>query len=293
MHSNNYYEILGVSKDASADEIKKAYRKLSLQYHPDRNPEGEEMFKKVAEAYEHLGDAEKRKAYDSPNPFGRFAGNRNPNDIFTEGFPGMDDFLNQFFGGGAHFGRNKSGRFYQKGGDVHINLTLTTKEVYLGVNKTVHYSRMVKGKDVNETQNIAIPKGCDNGTILKLRGAGNSPLTLNGEDNPEHYGDLLVVITIAKDSFYKEDLNLIYELDINPIELMLGMEHIIKHYDGDIKVNIPEKVNVSNYLRVAGKGFKNGFQVGDLLIRLIIQNNLDLSEDLKEKLKEFKETKTN
>jgi curved DNA-binding protein len=282
-HKNNYYEILGVSKDASPDDIKKAYRKLSMQYHPDRNPDGEEMFKKVAEAYEILGDETKRKAYDNPNPFGR-------GTFGEEMFSGsMDDFLSNFFGG--NFGRRDRAKYFHKGTDVRINLHVKTKDIYFGTTHTVSYNRQVNGKYIPETQNITIPQGCDNGTTLKLRRGGNGPQ--NGQDDPELYGDLLIFIIVEKDEFLKDEMNLVYEMAVDPIDLIVGKKQLVNHYDGDLIINIPEKVNPNFFLRVEGKGFKQGTFKGDLMIKLVVENNIDVPEELKNQLRQFKESKTN
>jgi DnaJ-class molecular chaperone len=278
MHSNNYYDILGVSKDASANDIKKAYRKLSMQYHPDRNPEGEEMFKKIADAYETLSDETKRKAYDNPNPFGR--GSFAHEDVFGGS---VEDIFNMF---GHHFRTGRRSAFFAKGTDIRVQLTVKTRDVYFGTTHSIQYNRNVKGKYIPENQIITIPQGCDNGTTLKLRRGGNGPVT--GDDNPELYGDLLIFIVVEPDEFVKDEMNLVHEVVVDPIDLLIGKKHLVKHYDGDLIVNIPEKVSPNFFLRVEKKGFKSGELVGDLMLRLVVENQTDLTEELKEKLREFK-----
>jgi molecular chaperone DnaJ len=128
---NNYYEILGVSKDATQDDIKKAYRKLAIQYHPDKNPEGGEKFKQVAEAYSVIGDDEKRKQYDYQlsNPFS--SGNFGGGNPFNDG--SIDDIINQMFGG----------RFsnQQKSPEKIITVQLGVLDSYRGITKTITYNR--------------------------------------------------------------------------------------------------------------------------------------------------------
>jgi DnaJ-class molecular chaperone len=285
MHTNNYYEILQVSKDASQDEIKKAYRKLSMEYHPDRNPDGEDKFKLINEAYETLGNEEKRKAYDNPNPFGQRFSHGNP-------FSNMDDIISSFFDGSFSAGFSTGRRqFFVRGADIRINLMVKTKDVYLGTTHTIKYARTIKGKVYHETKTITIPYGCDNGAVLRLRTGGNGPAS--GDDIPENYGDLLIHIHVEKDTFIKDELNLIYDMEIDPIDLLIGKEEVVHHYDGDLKVTIPPKVNPNYFLRVQGKGFKHGHQEGDLMIRLSIKNDIEVSEALKQQLKQFKETKAN
>ena len=132
----NYYEILGVSKESTPEEIKKAYRKLSLQYHPDKNPDGEETFKEIAEAYSILSDNEKRAKYDR--------GGSSLEDLF--GGHGGDpfDIFKQFFGG--HGGQNpfaQTQRRTRRGGDLKINLTLSLEECYFGLEKDIKIKRRV------------------------------------------------------------------------------------------------------------------------------------------------------
>jgi molecular chaperone DnaJ len=286
MHTNNYYEILGVSKDASAEDIKKAYRKVAMQHHPDRNPgdaKAEEKFKEAAEAYETLSDENKRKQYDNPNQgFNGFHG-------FQGGFTfdgHMEDIINQFF-----HGRFNGPKRNPRGTDIRVNLTIKTRDVYMGTQQTIRYKRMVNGQLVQEEQVITLPASCDNGTTLKLQRAGNG--LSSGEDTPESYGDLLIFIIVEKDEFYKDEWNLVYDLTIDAVDLLIGKEILVKHYDGILKVNIPENINPNHFLRVQGKGIKNGSYVGDMLIRCHLNNDIKLPDDVKQKLKEYKESQAN
>jgi len=126
---NNYYEILGVSKDATQDEIKKVYRKLAIQYHPDRNPEGDEKFKEIARAYDTLGDENKRKEYDNQlnNPFAGGGNNMS-----------YEDLINQMFGGqrGNPFGSNQRRK---SAPDKIIKVQVTPIESYRGIDKKIQY----------------------------------------------------------------------------------------------------------------------------------------------------------
>jgi molecular chaperone DnaJ len=129
---NNYYEILGVSKDATQEEIKKAYRKLAIQYHPDKNPEEGDKFKDISRAYDTIGDETKRKQYDAQlnNPFASRGGG-NP---FNEG--SMEDILNQMFGGGQNPFRQQ-----QRKPEKLIEVQLGVLECYTGINKVINFSR--------------------------------------------------------------------------------------------------------------------------------------------------------
>ncbi|MBR4802504.1 MAG: DnaJ domain-containing protein, partial [Bacteroidales bacterium] len=158
----DYYEVLGVSKDASADEIKKAYRKLALQYHPDRNPgdkAAEEKFKEAAEAYDVLSDENKRKRYDqfgfAADQAGGFSGGgfsvedifRNFGDIFgghfSGGSGGFGDIFGDFFGGGG----SASGHRVERGSDIRIRLKLTLEEIMTGVDKKVKINKLAPCPD--------------------------------------------------------------------------------------------------------------------------------------------------
>jgi molecular chaperone DnaJ len=139
--SKDYYGILGVTKESTDKEIKKAYRTLSKKYHPDKNPddkESEDKFKEVAEAYSILSDKEKRNNYDR---FGDPSGQ--PQNPF--GDMGMDDIFSQFFGGGRNpFGGRGGGRQRVKGGDIRVNIKMTLEEMYSGVHKKIKYRRNKK-----------------------------------------------------------------------------------------------------------------------------------------------------
>ena len=142
----DYYEILGVSKDANESDIKKSYRKLSKQYHPDLNPnnkEAEEKFKDIAEAYSVLSDSEKRSNYDR---FGSADGRGNP-----FGGMDMDDIFYSFFGGGNPFGGGQRQKRRRKGNDIRINIKVSLEDLFNGVHKKIKYRKNNKCSDCNNT----------------------------------------------------------------------------------------------------------------------------------------------
>ena len=142
--SKDYYNILGVNKDANESEIKKSYRKLSKKYHPDVNPdnkEAEDKFKEIAEAYSVLSDSEKRSNYDR---FGSADGRGNP-------FGDMDDIFSQFFGGGNPFGGRQRQSRRRKGNDIRVNIKLSLEDLYSGVNKKIKYRKTNKCSECNNT----------------------------------------------------------------------------------------------------------------------------------------------
>lgn len=291
----NPYEIFGIEKTATQEEIKKKYRELSLRYHPDRNPEGEEMFKKINEANSIIGDPEKRKQYDtqgsnpfgSRNPFGGGFGRRPQYNHFEH--EDLGDIFESFFNR-THtntYGRRHGG--FARGADIRLNIEVTVRESYLGSKKTFTYKRSTANGMVTETQTFEIPKGCDNGTMLKMAGAGSQANIDGGQP-----GDLILIIVLINDQFSKEDQDLHYTVNFDPIDLLIGKDLKIPHYDGEMKVTIPPYVNPMSLVRVKGKGFEGGpfsKERGDLYIRMNIVNTTLVPDELKTILKTFKETK--
>ena len=257
---NNYYEILGVSKGASQDDIKKAYRKLSKKYHPDMEGGDDEMFKKINEAYSVVGDEQKRKEYDNPR--------RSFEDLFNGGSFGgewADDFINNFFNGGHNHRR-------MRGSDIKLDVTISLKEAYMGSEKEVTYYRMTS--DYNEemrTIKVKIPKGADDGMMFRVSQGGN-----HGE---RMAGDLIIIVNIGFDGKYeKEGINIIYYEEINPVEILLGKETIVDLFDSKIKLRIPSCVNVNVPMRVRGKGFDSRYGRGDLFVKFRVVTPKELTD---------------
>ena len=256
---NNYYEILGVSKGASQNDIKKAYRKLSKQYHPDMEGGNDAKFKEINEAYSILGDETKRREYDNPR--------RSFEDLFGGGFNqwGAEDIFRDFFNGGNTHRRTR-------GSDIKVDLTITVKESMLGGDKEVSYYRM--GSDFTEekrTIKFKIPKGSDDGVMFRISGGGNM-----GDRMP---GDLIIIINIGFDGTYeKEGNNLIYYQEINPIEILTGKEITVDLFEGKIKLRVPSCVNVNVPMRVRGKGFQSRFGRGDLYVKFRVITPKELTD---------------
>tara|TARA_Y100001937_G_scaffold53375_2_gene73614 strand:+ start:3108 stop:4055 length:948 start_codon:yes stop_codon:yes gene_type:complete len=309
----NYYEILGVSKDATAEEIKKSYRKLSLKYHPDKNPEGEDKFKEVAEAYSVLSDESKKHQYDN-----RGSGFSSFEDLFNNGSNPFDMF-GDFFNKGNQ-------RRQRRGTDIRITLTIPLKDCYLGSSKEVSFNRNVtnnqqcpqcKGAGViqrmasngmfnqimnvqcsacrgngfinggnfkSETIKFEIPKGIDDGQQMKMRGKGNG--IWGGID-----GDLVINLKIIPDpNFERRGPTLIYNSKVSLVDLILGCEMVVPHFDGPVKLQVPELTDFKKPLKLKEKGFldERGFK-GDLYVYLTphIPNTItDKEKELLTKLKE-------
>lgn len=295
MEYKDYYKILGVNKDASTDEIKKVYRKLAKKYHPDLNPgdeEAEKRFKEVSEAYEILGDEEKRKQYDTFGSAHNFRGGQNfdPRDFgytyTTSGdMGGFSDFFDTFFGGGAHqttggfdFGDIFSGssRRAQRRPEYNSRLSLSLKEAYEGAEKVVRLN--LDGHTVNI--DVKVPKGIKEGQKLRVKGEKW------GLD-----GDVLFKMDIRKNSSeYLDGLDIIKKVEVYPWEAYFGGEKIIDPITGKIKVNVPKGARSGQRLRIRNRGFEdiNGNR-GHLFIEFEIINPKSLDkhqEDLYRQLQE-------
>jgi DnaJ-class molecular chaperone len=297
MASEDYYQILGISKTASADEIKKAYRKLALQYHPDRNKgkEAEGKFKEVTKAYEVLSDASKRQTYDQfgaaafeqggpsgqgaggpfggGNPFGGQQGSPFTYTYTTNGGPqaqGFDfggggfsdpfEIFEQFFGGGNPFGRAQQRR-------TTYSLTISFMEAVNGVTKRVELA--------GKTQTIKIPAGVDNGSRIR-------------------FGEYDVVVDVAADKrFKREGYDIVSEQEISYAQAALGDTIEIETVQDRIKIKVPAGTQPETVIRLRGKGVKmiRGSGHGDHYVRIKIVIPKNLSVRQKELLKEFDSSK--
>lgn len=261
-NKRDYYEVLGISKDASESEVKKAYRKLAMKYHPDVNkePGAEEKFKEINEANEVLSDSEKRARYDrfghqGVNGQGGFGGG------FNGGFGGFEDIFNggfgsifeEFFGGGNP---NRP----RKGQDVVSQVLISLEEAFYGKKIKV---RLLDG----ETKEIKIPAGVQHGMDLRISGKGQPGI--NGGPN----GDYFVRILIKEQRGLERSRNdLYYELDINVIDIMKGIKIEVQLFkDENIVIRVPELSDINSLLRLKGKGFTllgNSQERGDLYVKL-------------------------
>lgn len=272
MEFQDYYQTLGISKSASADDIKKAYRKLARKYHPDKNPgnkASEEKFKQVQEAYDVLSDPKKRRKYDilgkrwkytegdgnfgggGGNPFSEFE------DIFSGGGSsggGFSDFFEKFFGGG--FGNKSS----TKGEDLQTSISISMEEAYKGT------TRIITSR--GESLRIKLQAGINDGKKIRLKGKGNPGI------NGGKTGDLYVTIRVLPDSrFSIEDGNLTTNVSVSLYKLVLGGKIKAQTPEGEVAVTIPAGTNPNKALRLKGKGMKkeNTDTKGDLYIKMSVQ----------------------
>ncbi len=276
--SEDYYSILGVKKEASAAEIKKAYRKLAMKYHPDHtkgDKSAEEKFKKISEAYAVLSDKDKRKEYDTFGSEG-FHQRFSQEDIFR-GFDFGDIFREFGFGGAGFSGTRGGGRRFNfgggqqqarvKGSDLVYELPLTLREVATGVSKTVSFQH----QDRNENLTVKIPKVFITGKQVRLAGKGN-PSPYGGPP-----GDLFIkskVLDDPKFSVRQYDLYLNQELKLS--EAILGVTVAVPTIDDkQLSLKIPPGTKHGTKMRLSGHGLpemKKG-QRGNLYVHIKIQNS--------------------
>ncbi len=346
MAKRDLYEVLGVNRDASEDEMKKAYRKLAMKYHPDRNPdnkEAEEKFKEVKEAYEILTDANKRAAHDR---YGHEGVNPSMGGAGGQGFEGFADAFGDIFGdifGGGGGGRGRSNVY--RGADLRYNLEITLEEAARGADKTIripaqeecdtcHGSGAKPGTQPKtcptcggagqvriqqgffsiqqtcpkchgsgrfipdpcgtchgagrvkrqKTLEVKIPAGIDDG--MRLRHGGQGEPGVNG--GPA--GDLYVEIHIKQHPVFQRDGDDLHcEMPISFTTAALGGEIEIPTLDGAAGIRIPAETQSAKVFRLRGKGIRNvrSHAPGDLMVHVIVETPVKLTDRQKELLREF------
>lgn len=282
----DYYDVLGVPRNASGEAIKKAFRKLARQHHPDvaKDKKGaEEKFKELNEANEVLSDPEKRRKYDElgadwnepgrqqPPPQSRGGGGPQEGSEFHFDGPGFSDFFEQFFGGrsrsGGGFGQpagngNGSMGFAQRGQDVEGDILVTLDEILHGATRTIHLQRTDPhtGQSTTQTLRVKIPVGVREGQKIRLTGNGQEG-TGGGEA-----GHLYLRVTFAKHpEFRVRGANLYHDLDLSPWEAALGATIQIPTLEGRASLKIPPGTAAQREFRLRGKGLPSGDGVrGDL-----------------------------
>jgi DnaJ-class molecular chaperone with C-terminal Zn finger domain len=264
MAKKDYYETLGVSRNASKEEIKKAYRKLARRYHPDLNPEkeAEEKFKEIQEAHEVLSNEEKRKNYDMFGTAGFEPGGRTTwrtwkgQEGSPEGFEfnfggnsgatGFEDIFNEMFGAMGMGG--KRGR---RGRDVEYEIEVDFETAIKGGVKNITITRPASGGASTETLSVKIPPGVNNGSRVRVQGKGEPGRTGVA-------GDLFLRVRVTQHPIFKREQDDIYiELPITVYEAALGAEVSVPTIDGTAVVKIPPKSQSGTKLRLKGKGSPN------------------------------------
>lgn len=296
-----YYELLGLNKDASAQEIKKAYRKLALKYHPDKNQgdkAAEEKFKEISEAYAVLSDPDKKNQYDTYGSTG-FHQRYSQEDIFRNF--NLDDILNQFgfggrSGGGTPFRMNMNGggsahSFFgqgapgggcgschtpAKGQDLTYQISVTLEDVLHGAEKSIALRHNGSPQNVS----VKVPKGIEAGKKLRLKGKG-------GQAPPGGLaGDLYLKVDISPhDRFVRDGDNLILEQKIPFSQACLGAKMEVETLEGKkFMVNVPAGIQGDAKLRLKGHGLPGGPMSGrgDLYVKVGVEIPKELGEEQQE-----------
>lgn len=298
----DFYKVLGVSKDADEATIKKAYRKLARTWHPDQNkgnPEAEERFKEIGEAYTVLSNPEQRQQYDAiramgaggfrggaggsgasgvnfEDIFGAFGGGNGGNVRFSASGGGagfnLDDILGAFGGfGGAHGSPYQQAP--QKGEDLHASTRITLKQSLSGVNIKL----AVSGKPMT----VKVPKGIKDGQSVRLRGKGKA--SINGGSA----GDLIVTIHVEEDPVYSREGNdLRMTLPVTFAEATLGANVELPLIDGStVTVKVPAGSDSGRTLRLKGRGVATKKGTGDLLATISVVVPKDLTPEQLDSIK--------
>ena len=263
----NAYETLGVPKGASDEEIKRAYRKLAGQHHPDKGGDTA-RFQEIQSAYETLSDPQKRAEHDNPNPFGHgFHGHPGGSHFeFHFGGGGPEDLFQQFFNQG--FGGNPFARQHQsrRNKDLRVQLNVSLASTLEQQKKSISV-QTTKGDRYNV--DVDIPRGVNNGTTIKYTQMGDNMFdTLTR-------GDLYVIINVENDNRYElHGINLLTHLDIDSIDAMLGTEMTVPGIDGrEFKVKIPQGCQHDTKFGLQGQGLfdMNSPHRGDLIVNVRVK----------------------
>lgn len=308
----DYYQVLGISKNASADEIKKAYRKLARKYHPDLNPgdaNAETRFKEVNEAQEVLSDPEKRRKYDQYGQYWQQAGGAPPGgaggfnnvNVDVGGFDfsqygNFEEFINEILGRAG----GRSSRSYRRststsgfdgfsGGvgsnysdipaqDSEAAIALSFSEAFNGTQKQFRIG--------NETVKVRIPPGAKTGSRLRIKGKGQ-PSPFSGQR-----GDLYLNIELQPHPLFKfQGENLVAEIPIAPEEAVLGAEITVPTPDGKVTMKIPAGVDSGQSLRLRNKGWrKPSDRRSDLMVKLKIVTPKNISQTEREYYQKLQQT---
>jgi DnaJ-class molecular chaperone len=292
------YAILGVNRNATNDEIRRAYRKLAKDLHPDTNkdPKAEEKFKAVSAAFAIIGNPDKRKRYDAgeidatgqerTNPFyndfsaARSRSYRGSEGEHFGGFGGAEsgDFSDIF---GDLFGRTRgAGNFSMRGMDYRYNLEISFLEAVNGVKKRVQFPD-------NETLDITVPAGVENGQVLRLKNKGG-PGAGRGEP-----GDALIELRIASHPFFDRDGdNILVELPVTIDEAVLGARVEVPTISGRVAVSVPKGASSGQTLRLRGRGIHNARtgNVGDQLVKVKVVMPANIDAELEDFMRSWATT---
>lgn len=273
---SDYYSTLGLSKTATQDEIKQAYRKLAMKHHPDRTGGDDTEFKKIQEAYATLSDPEKRSQYDNPQPqgFQQFGGMP----------PGFEDIMSQMFGGGNPFGfGGMGGQRQARNKTLNMQTQISLEDAFFGKELIANIT-LPTGRE--QVVNVKIPRGIQDGTTLRLAKMGDDSYA----NLPR--GDIhLTVNIIPNNKFGRQGDDLIKELEVNALDAILGKNYQLETIDNRLlEVKINPGTQHGQMLAAAGYGMPNMNDnrfVGRLLIQVKIQIPTNLTNSQLTKLREI------
>jgi DnaJ-class molecular chaperone len=304
MAKKDYYASLDVPRTASADEIKKSFRKLAMKFHPDKNPnnkKAEDKFRELSEAYEVLSDQKKRDLYDQfgfaganqgfagagagghqggPGGFGGFGGFQHEGG--AEGFQDIfGDIFGDVFGGGRAGPR---GPRKQRGADLRYTLNISMEDAALGTEKVISFIRNRGNREDSAKLSVKVPAGVGQGQRLKLSGEGDGSATAGAN------GDLYVIVNIQEHSLFRRDEDdVVLEYPISYTDAILGTTAEIPTLTNKVALKIPAGTHSGQTFRLKGKGFPKvgGFGSGDMLIKILVDTPSNVSGRQKELVEEL------
>jgi len=268
--AKDYYDILGVAKDATPEAIKKAYRKFAMQYHPDKNKgdaDAADRFKELSEAYQTLSNSDKKAQYDArhQDPFSRFA------NAGGSGNPMMDDFMNMF---------RENANMFVVGADIRVTFPMTLEQVLSGAkfNRTIT-RKLFNGQTQSYQPNLDIPSGVHHSDTF-TKGQGGHYAQGHGT----RAGGLVIQIAVKDHIHFKrEDMNLIYKHQVNFIDLIEGCEIFVPLLEGGkAKINVEAGTKSDAVLSLKGKGLPikhNSSIRGNILVHLSVYIPSEISEE--------------
>ncbi len=290
MATSDYYKTLGIEKGASADEIKKAFRKLAVKYHPDRNPNdkgAEDKFKEINEAYAVLSDPQKKEQYDTYGSSG-FHQQYSQEDIFRNfdfggtfkdmGMGGGEDIFSRLFGRGVRGGGFRAGP--QKGADLEMETDISFRDAAQGAEKQVAFRRNGRREELK----VKIPAGVDNGSKIRITGKGGQ-----GEGGGPQ-GDLYLIIRVLPDPVFTRDGgDLFVDRKIPFSAACLGTSLDVPTLEGDKRIKVAAGIQPGTKIRLKGCGLKplGSNYKGDLYVKISVHVPEDLNGEQKKLVEEL------
>lgn len=309
MEFKDYYATLGIKRDASQDEVKRAYRKLARKYHPDINkaPDAEQRFKEIGEAYEVLRDVEKRAAYDKIGSNWQAGEEFRPPPDWDKGFEfqsrrytqtdasQFSDFFESLFGKKSPFEfaesfRGEQPSFHRKGEDLHAKIIISLEDSYRGSRQTLTLQRPSVDASGHiftspHTLQVTIPKGITEGQRIRLEGQGGAGL------GKETNGDLYLEIAFAQHPhFTVSNRDVMLTLPITPWEAALGATIQVPTLGGTVELKIPPNSQTGKKMRLKGRGISSSKIVGDQYVTLAIMTPTPTSKNDRELYRKMAET---